>query len=132
MHQEQFLDMLFRLSQTEKSDKVSDSQKVKQEEPEEKTDEKAISSKDKAASQVKADEKSEKPAVKNEPVANDKSDKVIPEKALTQDEKKALLDRQKLESLIKESFEQNQEEQNTVVSAAPQLASEVKNEAEII
>ena len=118
--------------ETEKSDKVSDSQKVKQEEPEEKTDEKAISSKDKAASQVKADEKSEKPAVKNESVANDKSDKVKPEKALTQDEKKALLDRQKLESLIKESFEQNQEEQNTVVSAAPQLASEVKNEAGLV
>ena len=118
--------------ETEKSDKVSDSQKVKQEEPEEKTDEKAISSKDKAASQVKADEKSEKPAVKNESVANDKSDKVKPEKALTQDEKKALLDRQKLESLIKESFEQNQEEHNTVVSAAPQLASEVKNEAGLV
>ena len=118
--------------ETEKSDKVSDSQKVKQEEPEEKTDEKAISSKDKAASQVKADEKSEKPAVKNEPVANDKSDKVKPEKALSQDEKKALLDRQKLESLIKESFEQNQEEQNAVVSAAPQLASEVKNEAGLV
>lgn len=118
--------------ETEKSDKVSDSQKVKQEEPEEKTDEKAISSKDKTASQVKADEKSEKPAVKNEPVANDKSDKVKPEKALTQDEKKALLDRQKLESLIKESFEQNQEEQNSVVSAVPQLASEVKNEAGLV
>ena len=83
--------------------------------------------------QVKADEKSDKPAVKNEPVVNEKSEKVKPEKALNQDQKKALLDRQKLESLIKESFDQNQEEQNSVVSsAAPQLALEVKNEAGLI
>lgn len=126
-------ELVEKTEETEKSDKVSDSQKVKQEEPEDKTDSKKPVAKDKTALQVKADEKSDKPVVKNEPVVNEKSEKVKPEKALNQDQKKTLLDRQKLESLIKESSEQNQEEQNSVVSStAPQLALEVKNEAGLI
>ncbi len=126
-------ELVEKTEETEKSDKDSDSQKVKQEEPEDKTDSKKPVAKDKTALQVKADEKSDKPAVKNEPVVNEKSEKVKPEKALNQDQKKALLDRQKLESLIKESFDQNQDEQNSVVSsAAPQLALEAKDKAGLI